>query len=56
MPLTPRTKRFIQRRLLLLFWAAVLALGVTLGLVALLSQEVRFSRSIPNSATPEQKK
>ncbi len=56
MPLTPRTKRLVQLRLHLLFWGCVAILAATLGLVALLSRDIRFTRATAAPATAEQKK
>ena len=56
MQLSPRTKRLIQFRLHLLFWGCVAILAATLGLMALLSRDIRFTRGTSGPAPAEQKK
>ncbi len=54
MPLTSRFKRYLRQWFAILFWGIILFLAGTLGLAALLSSQVRFSRI--NTAPQAQKK
>lgn len=56
MLLTPRSRRIIRFWLQMLFWGATAILVLTLGLMALLSRDLRFVRGAPLPVNVEQKK